>query len=52
MIEKWREGLMWSMLFARNARRILVQKTTASLFYRIIYRITDVDIPLDTGDFR
>jgi len=22
------------------------------LFYRLIYRITDVDIPLDTGDFR
>ena len=25
---------------------------TASLFYRLIYRITDVKIPLDTGDFR
>jgi dolichol-phosphate mannosyltransferase len=25
---------------------------TASLFYRTMYRITDVDIPLDTGDFR
>jgi dolichol-phosphate mannosyltransferase len=25
---------------------------TAKLFYRIIYRITSVDIPLDTGDFR
>jgi dolichol-phosphate mannosyltransferase len=25
---------------------------TAKLFYRIIYRITDVDIPMDTGDFR
>jgi dolichol-phosphate mannosyltransferase len=25
---------------------------TASIFYRLIYRITDVDIPLDTGDFR
>jgi polyisoprenyl-phosphate glycosyltransferase len=22
------------------------------LFYRVIYRITDVNIPLDTGDFR
>jgi dolichol-phosphate mannosyltransferase len=28
------------------------KKTTASLFYRVIYRITDVNIPLDTGDFR
>jgi glycosyltransferase involved in cell wall biosynthesis len=25
---------------------------TASLFYRLIYRITDVKIPVDTGDFR
>ena len=25
---------------------------TASLFYRLIFRITDVNIPLDTGDFR
>jgi len=25
---------------------------TASIFYRLIYRITDVKIPLDTGDFR
>jgi dolichol-phosphate mannosyltransferase len=25
---------------------------TAKLFYRMIYRITDVNIPLDTGDFR
>ena len=25
---------------------------TAKLFYRVIYRITDVNIPVDTGDFR
>jgi polyisoprenyl-phosphate glycosyltransferase len=35
-----REGESWFKLF------------TASLFYRIIRRITDVDIPMDTGDFR
>jgi dolichol-phosphate mannosyltransferase len=35
-----REGETWFKLF------------TASLFYRLIYRITDVNIPLDTGDFR
>ena len=28
------------------------KRMTASIFYRTIYRITDVDIPLDTGDFR
>ena len=35
-----REGETWFKLL------------TASLFYRLIYRITDVKIPLDTGDFR
>ena len=28
------------------------KRTTAKLFYRVIYRITDVNIPVDTGDFR
>lgn len=28
------------------------KKVTASLFYRALNRLTDVDIPLDTGDFR
>jgi polyisoprenyl-phosphate glycosyltransferase len=28
------------------------KKTTASLFYRILNSMTEVDIPVDTGDFR
>jgi len=28
------------------------KKITASVFYRLIFKITDVKIPLDTGDFR
>jgi dolichol-phosphate mannosyltransferase len=28
------------------------KKTTAALFYRLIHTITNVNIPLDTGDFR
>ena len=28
------------------------KKFTAAMFYRIIYSITDVKIPVDTGDFR
>ena len=28
------------------------KKTTAKLFYRLLMRMTDVDIPVDTGDFR
>lgn len=53
LIAKWREG--FEVVYAVRAERegeSWFKKTTASLFYRIIYRITDVQIPLDTGDFR
>jgi dolichol-phosphate mannosyltransferase len=29
-----------------------LKKVTASLFYRVLWRLTDTKIPLDTGDFR
>ena len=53
LIEKWKEG--YQVVYAVRAERegeSWFKKFTASLFYRIIYRITDVKIPLDTGDFR
>jgi len=53
MIDKWREG--WEVVYAVRAQRegeTWFKLFTASLFYRMIYRITDVKIPLDTGDFR
>ncbi len=53
MIAKWREG--YQVVYAVRTERegeTWFKKFTASLFYRLIYRITDVKIPLDTGDFR
>ncbi|HEX6271113.1 MAG TPA: glycosyltransferase family 2 protein [Anaerolineales bacterium] len=53
MIRKWRQG--YEVVFAVRAERegeSWFKLWTASLFYRLIYRITDVKIPLDTGDFR
>jgi len=53
LIAKWREG--YEVVYAVRAERegeTWFKKTTAALFYRLIYRITDVKIPLDTGDFR
>lgn len=53
LVEKWREG--YHVVYAvRQARQgeTWFKKATASLFYRLIRRITDVDIPQDTGDFR
>jgi polyisoprenyl-phosphate glycosyltransferase len=53
LIKKWREG--YEVVFAVRTERegeSWFKLFTASLFYRLIYRITDVDIPIDAGDFR
>jgi dolichol-phosphate mannosyltransferase len=53
MAVKWKEG--YEVVFAVRTERegeSWFKLWTASLFYRLIYRITDVKIPLDTGDFR
>lgn len=53
MVAKWREG--YEVVYARRAERAgetAFKLWTASLFYRLLRRVSDVDIPLDTGDFR
>ena len=53
LIKKWKEG--FEVVYAVRRKRegeSWFKLFTASLFYRMIYRITDVKIPLDTGDFR
>jgi glycosyltransferase involved in cell wall biosynthesis len=53
LITKWREG--FQVVYAVRTERegeTWFKRTTASAFYRLIFRITDIKIPLDTGDFR
>ena len=53
LVAKWREG--YEVVYAVRAERegeSWFKTFTASLFYRLIFRITDIKIPLDTGDFR
>jgi glycosyltransferase involved in cell wall biosynthesis len=53
LAKKWKEG--FEVVYAVRAERegeSWFKKLTASIFYRVIFRITDVKIPLDTGDFR
>ena len=53
LIEKWREG--YQVVYAVRTERegeTRFKTATASAFYRFIDRITDIRIPLDTGDFR
>jgi dolichol-phosphate mannosyltransferase len=53
LISKWKEG--FEVVFAVRTERegeSRFKRLTAAFFYRMISRITDVDIPLDAGDFR
>jgi len=53
MIAKWREGydVVYGVRTSREGETWF-KLTTAKIFYRLIYSITSIDIPLDTGDFR
>lgn len=53
LIANWRDG--YEVVYAVRRQRkgeSWFKRTTASVFYRLINRITEIDIPLDTGDFR
>lgn len=53
MIERWKEG--YEVVYGRRISRqgeTWLKKTSASLFYRFLRKLTDVDIPVDVGDFR
>lgn len=53
MVEKWKEG--YQVVYAQRIKRngeTFFKKQSASLFYRILSKLTDINIPVDTGDFR
>lgn len=53
LAKKWKEG--YEVVYAVRAERegeTWFKKFTAAVFYRLIYSITDVKIPMDAGDFR
>lgn len=53
MIAKWKEG--YEVVYGKRTKRkgeSLFKKVTAKVFYRILKKMTDVNIPVDTGDFR
>jgi len=53
MIEQWKQG--FDVVYAVREKREgegWFKLQTAKVFYRLIYRIAEIEIPLDTGDFR
>jgi polyisoprenyl-phosphate glycosyltransferase len=53
MVALWRQG--YQVVYGVRASRegeTQFKLWTAKMFYRLINRLSDIDIPLDTGDFR
>lgn len=53
MLEKWKEG--FDVVYGKRIKRkgdTFFKKITAKMFYRFLRTMTEVDIPVDTGDFR
>jgi dolichol-phosphate mannosyltransferase len=53
MIERWRDG--FDVVYGVRAEREgegTMKLVTASLFYRLLVRLTSLQIPVDVGDFR
>lgn len=53
MIDKWKEGfdVVYGVRLKRKGETYF-KKVTALLFYRLLRSMTNVEIPVDTGDFR
>jgi len=53
MARRWRDG--YDIVYGRRARRrgeTWFKRKTASLFYRVLRKLSEVDIPAEVGDFR
>ena len=53
MIEKWQEG--YDVVYGKRIKRndeTLFKKAASKLFFRVLKRLTDIEVPIDSGDFR
>ncbi|MBC6315069.1 glycosyltransferase family 2 protein [Listeria grandensis] len=53
MVQKWQQG--YDVVYAQRIKRngeTFFKKWSAKMFYRALHKLTDVEIPVDTGDFR
>ncbi|MGW1538919.1 glycosyltransferase family 2 protein [Streptomyces sp. NPDC002309] len=52
LIDAWRDGAEIVHARRRSRQDTLFKRVTAAAYYRVLRACTEVDIPLDTGDFR
>ena len=53
LVEKWREG--YDVVNAKRIKRkgeSLLKKVMSYIYYRLLFYLSDVNVPRDTGDFR
>ena len=53
LFEQWMKG--YDVVYATRSTRVcdgFIKRITATTFYRVYNKLAEVDIPLDTGDFR
>lgn len=53
LVEQWHNG--YEVAYGKRSDRAgetFIKRWTAAVFYRVINRLSDIPIPLDTGDFR
>lgn len=53
MVKLWREG--YHVVYGKRIKRkgeTFFKRVTSKMYYRLLKRLTNVDIPVDTGDFR
>ncbi len=53
MVQMWDEG--WDVIYGVRRKRqgeTWIKRTSSKLFYRLLGRLSEIDIPVDTGDFR
>jgi len=52
LVEKWREGCDTVYAIRESRKDPILKRAIAFVFYRLFQRMSDVDIPVDAGDFR
>ena len=52
LVEKWREGYDTVYAIRESRKDPILKRAIAFVFYRLFQRMSDVDVPVDAGDFR
>jgi len=52
LVEKWRQGFDTVYAIRESRKDPILKRAIAFVFYRLFQRMSDVDVPVDTGDFR